>query len=81
VVIARNGKPLARLVPIDAPARRVFGQWKDEVWVYADGRIHPAGEPVVLPDLTEEEIAEWDDAPILTQGDELLFRRAGKDAA
>ncbi len=81
VIIARNGKPLARLVPLgEDQGRRVFGQWRDEVWVYADGRIHPPGEPVVIPDLTEEELAEWNDAPILTQGDDELFGRKRSDA-
>jgi prevent-host-death family protein len=31
IVIARNGRPLARLVPIEAPRkRRKLGFWKDE---------------------------------------------------
>ena len=38
IVIARNGHPLARLVPIEEPRkRRKLGFWKDdEVWVSDD---------------------------------------------
>jgi prevent-host-death family protein len=38
IVIARNGHPLARLVPIEGPRRRrKLGFWKDEeVWVSDD---------------------------------------------
>lgn len=37
VIIARNGKPLARLVPIQrAPARREPGGWEGKVWIADD---------------------------------------------
>ena len=37
VVIARSGKPVARLVPIQAPAsKRVLGQYKGEVVISDD---------------------------------------------
>lgn len=42
IVIARNGKPVVRLVPV-APPRRVLGRWKgqvpsvsDEAWASSD---------------------------------------------
>ena len=31
IVLARAGKPVARLVPIGAPARRRLGRWKGKV--------------------------------------------------
>jgi prevent-host-death family protein len=30
IVIARNGKPIVRLVPVDAP-KRVIGRWRGQV--------------------------------------------------
>src|SRR2546430_3626799 len=37
VVIARNGKPVAKLVRADAPPpRRVPGAWKGKVWMADD---------------------------------------------
>lgn len=38
IVIARNGRPLAKLVPIEErPKRRKLGLWKDEdVWISDD---------------------------------------------
>jgi prevent-host-death family protein len=37
IVIARNGKPIARLVPLQrAPVRRVPGAWKGKVWMSPD---------------------------------------------
>jgi prevent-host-death family protein len=39
IIIARSGKPVARLVPVkdDAPKpRRVFGQMKDKIWIADD---------------------------------------------
>lgn len=45
VVIARNGKPVARLVPLQRGAgmRRVPGAWKGKGWV-ADDFDDPGGE-------------------------------------
>ena len=59
VVIAKNGKPYARLVPL-APAperkRREFGYW---------GRLYPEWKvPDPFPEFTEEEIAEWENNPV-----------------
>jgi prevent-host-death family protein len=58
VVIARNGRPVARLVPVEQkPGRRVPGAWKGKVWIapdfdetpqelidlfYGDGTVDPA---------------------------------------
>jgi len=38
IVIARNGRPVARLVAIDAAPRprRVFGQMKGKIWIADD---------------------------------------------
>lgn len=37
IVIARNGHPLARLVPIEqARARRRLGWWRGQVWMSED---------------------------------------------
>jgi prevent-host-death family protein len=37
IIIARHGKPGARLVPVQrAPVRRVPGAWKGEVWMFPD---------------------------------------------
>jgi prevent-host-death family protein len=37
IVIARNGKPVARLVPFQrAPVRRLPGAWKGKVWMSPD---------------------------------------------
>ncbi len=44
VVLARNGTPVAELVPAAAPAKREGGFWKGKVWISPD-----FDEP--LPDL------------------------------
>jgi prevent-host-death family protein len=37
IVIARNGRPLAKLVPIEErPKRRKLGLWEGKVWVSED---------------------------------------------
>lgn len=37
IVIARGGKPLARLVALEQPRKtRKLGLWKDEVWIGDD---------------------------------------------
>jgi prevent-host-death family protein len=37
VVIARNGRPVARLVPLQRqPVKRVPGAWKGQVWIAPD---------------------------------------------
>jgi prevent-host-death family protein len=50
VVIARGGKPVARLVPMAAAARARFGAWKD--------RLPDLGPEAFAP-TSEEEAAEW----------------------
>jgi prevent-host-death family protein len=37
IVIARNGRPLARLVPVEQPRKpRTLGLWRDQVWMGDD---------------------------------------------
>lgn len=72
IVIAKNGKPKAKLVHLAfgrseaQPRERQVGVWADVDWVYADGRVHPRGEPLDIPDLTEEELADWYGEPTET---------------
>ena len=65
VVIAKNGKPCARLVALAVePARkprRQFGQW---------GRDYGWKAPDVFPETTEEEIALWEDGPVFPPDDD-----------
>ena len=54
IVIARRGKPVAALGPREEPAaapkkKRVFGQWKDRIWV----------DPAFYEPRTDEELEEW----------------------
>lgn len=54
IVIARNGRPIARLVPEQRERpRRVPGAWAGKVWIADD-----------FDDMTPEELAEWEDGPI-----------------
>ena len=62
VIIAKNGKPCARLValevvPEEAPRRR-FGFW---------GRKYGYVAPEVFPEFTDEEIAEWENNPVFPE--------------
>lgn len=37
IVIARNGRPLAKLGPLDPPRKeRKFGMWKGKIWISDD---------------------------------------------
>lgn len=36
VTIARAGRPVARLVPAEAPAKRVLGQERGTIWIAPD---------------------------------------------
>ena len=60
IIIAKNGKPCARLSPlapeVGTKRRREFGQWKR--W-YPDWKL-----PEVFPEFTDEEIAEWENHPV-----------------
>ncbi|MFN9847865.1 MAG: type II toxin-antitoxin system Phd/YefM family antitoxin [Alphaproteobacteria bacterium] len=65
VIIAKNGKPCARLVALDVasdvkPRRREFGQW---------GRKYGYVAPDVFPETTAEEIALWEDGPVFPPDD------------
>ena len=50
VVIARNGKPVARLVPFQQQGRRQFGSMEDRISV----------DPLFFDPLPEEELAAWE---------------------
>ena len=50
VIIARNGVPVARLLPCAHPGKPEFGSWKDQITV-DDSFFDP------LPD---EELAAWE---------------------
>jgi len=53
VVIARNGEPLVKLVPIPKPAKqRVLGRLKGTIWIGPDFEF------------TDEEITELFEAPL-----------------
>ena len=60
VIIAKNGKPCARLVALvpepDAPRRR-FGFWAKYGYI----------PPDVFPETTAEEIALWEDGPVFPE--------------
>ncbi len=63
VIIAKNGKPYARLValapePLEPPLRRRFGFW---------GRKYGYVPPDVFPEFTDEEIAEWENNPVFPE--------------
>ena len=63
VIIAKNGKPCARLValapePLEPPLRRRFGFW---------GRKYGYVPPDVFPEFTGEEIAEWENNPVFPE--------------
>jgi prevent-host-death family protein len=54
VVIARHGRPVARLVAVaDRPARRVPGAWKDRVWIADD-----------FDELDEHSLRDWYEGPV-----------------
>lgn len=49
VVIARHGRPVARLVPVaERPARRTPGGWKSRVWIADD-----------FDKLDEQSVRDW----------------------
>ncbi|MDD5277814.1 MAG: type II toxin-antitoxin system Phd/YefM family antitoxin [Methylovulum sp.] len=56
IIIAKAGKPIAKLIPLEKSGRkpRVSGCMKDQIWV-ADDFDQPMGE---------EELALWYDSPI-----------------
>ena len=60
IVIAKNGKPCARLVALEtethAPQRR-FGFWSK----------YDYRAPDVFPETTPEEIALWEDGPVFPE--------------
>ena len=76
VVIARNGKPCVRLVPVEPPKRSFVMPWAGEPLVDVHGNVYErTAENLAHYEWTDEEIAEMVDAPILTQGDDELIVR------
>lgn len=61
ILIAKNGKPCARLVPLADPARpelRRFGFWAE----------HGYRAPSQFPETSGEEAALWEDGPLAPKG-------------
>jgi prevent-host-death family protein len=59
VIIAKNGKPLAKLVAVTPedvqPPKRELGYW---------GRVYGWKAPDHIPDFTDKEIDEWLNTPV-----------------
>jgi prevent-host-death family protein len=59
VIIAKNGKPKAKLVPLTPadlqPPPREFGFW---------GKKYGWTAPEIFPEFSEEEIAAWENHPV-----------------
>jgi prevent-host-death family protein len=54
VVIARHGRPVARLVAVaDRPARRTPGGWKNRVWIADD-----------FDELDDAGLRDWYEGPV-----------------
>jgi len=53
IVIAKAGTPYARLVPLQAPAPRILGRYRDRDGALPDSFFEP---------LDEAELAAWDGA-------------------
>lgn len=57
VVIARHGRPVARLVAVaDRPVRRTPGAWKSRVWIADD-----------FGELDEQGLRDWYEGPVEPQ--------------
>jgi prevent-host-death family protein len=57
VIIARHGRPVARLVAVaDRPARRTPGSWKSRVWIADD-----------FDELDEQSLQDWYEGPVEPQ--------------
>ncbi len=54
IVIAKNGKPMARLVPLPPRPKREPGGWEGKVWEAPD----------CWAPMTEEELQDWEGGPI-----------------
>jgi prevent-host-death family protein len=55
VVIAKAGKPVARLVPMPEPPKRLFGQLRGQAWI-ADDFDAPDPELVALFENEDEDL-------------------------
>ncbi|MGH8776775.1 MAG: type II toxin-antitoxin system Phd/YefM family antitoxin [Jiangellaceae bacterium] len=54
VVIARHGRPVARLVPVESkPVRRKPGAWKGKGWIADDFDV-----------LDEQTVRDWYEGPV-----------------
>lgn len=49
IIVARNGKPVAKLVPIPRKKRLRLGMWKGEIWM----------SPDFDAPLSDEELKAW----------------------
>jgi prevent-host-death family protein len=55
IIIAKAGRPMARLVPFQSnPPRREPGDWKGQIWIAPDFDAP----------MSPEELALWEDGPI-----------------
>ena len=59
VVIARNGKPAVRLVPVEAPAKRELG--------FLEGPISDESNAALLAPLDDDEIALWENGDLIAK--------------
>jgi prevent-host-death family protein len=62
IIIAKNGKALARLIACEAAPKRPrqFGAWN---------QMYGYRAPESLPETTAEEIAVWEDGPVFPADD------------
>lgn len=56
IIIAKSGRPVARLVPLQSPPLRKPGDWKGQVWIAPDFDAPLSGE-----DLADFEGGDFDD--------------------
>lgn len=60
IVIAKNGKPEARIVPIEPEPKECFGMDEGKIWMADDFNELPddilelMGDPKIFPDETDE---------------------------
>jgi prevent-host-death family protein len=57
VIIARHGRPVAKIIPFtDKPIRRQPGYWKGKVWMADD-----------FDEMDEEQLREWYEVPVFPE--------------
>lgn len=57
IILAKSGKPYARLVPLEAPKKRELGFVKASI-----------PENLFLEPMSDEELADWEDGPVFPPG-------------